>query len=87
MKTYAYKSINGGASWFQTSESVNISGAADQGWYDLCIAINPLDPYNVFIGNMELSRSVDGSAFTFAHYEGVVRSITKMLTPLKSRTI
>ncbi len=65
MTTCAYKSINGGASWSQISEGVNIAGAADQGWYDLCIAINPLDPNNVFIGNMELSRSVDGSAFTF----------------------
>ncbi|MEI6435631.1 MAG: hypothetical protein WCP32_12355, partial [Bacteroidota bacterium] len=49
----------------QISEGVNIAGAADQGWYDLCIAINPLDPNNVFIGNMELSRSVDGSTFSF----------------------
>ncbi|MEI7898352.1 MAG: hypothetical protein WCJ26_15045, partial [bacterium] len=65
MTTCAYKSINGGNTWFQISEGMNIAGAADQGWYDLCIAINPLDPDNVFIGNMELSRSVDGSGFTF----------------------
>jgi photosystem II stability/assembly factor-like uncharacterized protein len=71
MSTCAYKSTNGGASWFQISPGVNIAGsydgtnAFDQGDYDLCISVNPSNPDNVFIGNIELSTSANGSSISF----------------------
>ena len=71
MNTCAYKSTNGGTLWFQISPGVNIAGsydgttAFDQGEYDLCIAVDPSDPDHVLIGNVELSRSADGSSISF----------------------
>lgn len=71
MNTCAYKSANGGASWFQISPGVNIAGsydgttAFDQGEYDLCIAVNPSNPDHFLIGNVELSKSADGSSISF----------------------
>ena len=47
--TRAYKSVNGGQNWTQISEGIHVSGYYpgwgwyDQGWYDLCIAVDPLD--------------------------------------------
>ena len=70
-KSCAYKSVNGGTSWTQISQGVNIAGSgdgitvSDQGFYDLCIAVNPVNPNNVFLGNMELSSSLNGSTFSF----------------------
>jgi photosystem II stability/assembly factor-like uncharacterized protein len=71
MCTCAYKSTNGGESWFQISPGVNIAGsydgmnAFDQGDYDLCISVNPSNPDIVFIGNVELSTTTDGSSVSF----------------------
>ncbi len=71
MRTCAYKSTNGGANWAQISFGINIAGTydgstvADQGSYDLCIAVNPTNPDNVFLGNVELSKTNDGSKFSF----------------------
>ena len=65
MKTSAYKSVNGGASWSQISPGVNLSAYSDQGFYDLCIAVNPVNPDNVLLGNVELSQSINGSTFTY----------------------
>ncbi len=66
--TRAYKSENGGTSWNQISEGVPLggnygSGWRDQGFYDLCIAVNPLNPDHVLIGNMELHETTDGTNF------------------------
>ncbi len=67
MSTKAYKSVNGGQSWAQISAGTNLGGYAgswyDQGFYDLCIAIDPENPNLVFIGNVELHRTINGSAF------------------------
>ena len=63
--TSVYKSVNGGASWVHISQGVNLSEAGDQGFYDLCIAVNPSNPDNVFIGNVELTRSDNGSTFSY----------------------
>ena len=66
--TRAYKSINGGSSWAPISPGTNLGGYHsntwyDQGWYDLCIAVDPTDPNHVLIGNVELHRCVNGSDF------------------------
>lgn len=65
----AYKSINGGETWEQISVGTQLGGYypsmgwVNQGFYDLCIAVNPSDPNHVFIGNIELHRTINGSNF------------------------
>ncbi|MFC2102948.1 choice-of-anchor D domain-containing protein [Bacteroidota bacterium] len=65
--TRAFKSVDGGHSWGQISAGVNLGGYwngwVDQGFYDLCIAVNPLDSNNVFIGNIELHETTNGADF------------------------
>ncbi|MCP5064585.1 MAG: hypothetical protein GY936_19280 [Ignavibacteriae bacterium] len=56
-----YKSTNFGASWVQISP---LAANADQGWYDLAIAVNPTNPDEVFYGNVELAKTSDGSTIT-----------------------
>ena len=65
----AYKSTNGGLSWGQISAGTQLggnygSGWSDQGGYDLCIAVNPTNANQVFIGNIELHQSTNGSTFS-----------------------
>lgn len=68
--TNAYKSVNRGESWEQISEGVQLGGYAgssgwyDQGDYDLCIAVDPLDSDHVYIGNVELHETTDGENFS-----------------------
>jgi photosystem II stability/assembly factor-like uncharacterized protein len=67
--TRVYKSINGGSSWNQISVGVNLGGQyiwgwADQGGYDLCIAVDPSNPDHVLIGNIELHITNDGANFS-----------------------
>ncbi len=69
MSTSAYKSVNGGTSWAQISAGTNLggfdgSGWYDQGFYDLCIAVDPENPNHVLIGNVELHRTTNGSNFS-----------------------
>ena len=66
--TCAYKSLNGGNSWTQISVGTQLGGNygggwMDQGWYDLCIAVDPDNPDHVLIGNVELHRTTDGSSY------------------------
>lgn len=69
--TAAFKSTDGGLNWTQISTGVNIAGSYDginvndQGWYDLCIAVHPTDPNLVYFGNVELSRTTNGSIILF----------------------
>jgi photosystem II stability/assembly factor-like uncharacterized protein len=68
--TRAFKSVNGGNTWSQISVGTYLGGYysgwgwLDQGWYDLCIAVDPDDPNHVLIGNIELHRTVNGSTFS-----------------------
>lgn len=64
MSTTMYKSINGGSSWVQISEGVNLCEFSDQGFYDLCIAVDPAYPNHVFMGNVEFVQSTNGESFT-----------------------
>jgi photosystem II stability/assembly factor-like uncharacterized protein len=69
--TVAYKSTNSGASWSQISSGINIAGSyngstvSDQGSYDLCLDVNPTNANHVFFGNVELSRTLNGSTINF----------------------
>ena len=82
MKSGAFKSTNAGASWVQISGGENIAGSYngtavdDQGGYDLCIAAHPVNPQIAFFGNVELSKTSDGSVISFirnpaGYYGGV----------------
>jgi len=69
--TRAFKSVDEGDSWSPISEGVNLGGYwggalgwIDQGHYDLCIAVDPLDPNHVYIGNVELHETTDGENFS-----------------------
>jgi photosystem II stability/assembly factor-like uncharacterized protein len=67
--TRAYKSVNGGINWSQISVGTSLGGFfdgswMDQGFYDLCIAVDPVNSNHVLIGNMELHRTTNGSTFT-----------------------
>ena len=64
-----YKSTNGGFSWVQISAGTPLGGNygggwVDQGWYDLCIAVNPSNANQVFVGNVELHQATDGFNFS-----------------------
>ena len=63
----AYKTTNGGDNWWQISQGVMLGGFEgswyDQGYYDLCIAVSPIDPDHVLLGNVELHETKNGSDF------------------------
>ncbi len=70
-QTAAFKSTDGGVSWAQISSGQNIAGsyngssASDQGFYDLCVAVHPTNKNIVMFGNVEVSRTSDGSSISF----------------------
>jgi photosystem II stability/assembly factor-like uncharacterized protein len=64
--TRVYKSTDSGTNWSQISVGANLGGNygggwVDQGFYDLCIAVNPTDANDLFTGNVELHRATDGA--------------------------
>ena len=64
----AYKSTNSGETWFQISAGTQLggnygSGWVDQGGYDLCIAVDPVNSDHVFIGNVEIHETTNGADF------------------------
>ena len=71
----AYKSTNSGDFWFQISAGTQLggnygSGWVDQGDYDLCIAVNPSNENHVFVGNVELHQTFNGSNFSVKRIPG-----------------
>lgn len=64
MSTTVYKSVNGGGLWSQVSEGINLCEFSDQGFYDLCIAVDPTNPDHVFMGNVEFIQSTNGETFS-----------------------
>jgi len=65
----AYKSIDGGVNWTQISVGTQLGGNYgdgwfDQGFYDLFIVVDPLDPDHVLLGNVELHETFNGSDFS-----------------------
>ncbi|MBU1919492.1 hypothetical protein KKG66_01500, partial [bacterium] len=53
-----YRSTNGGASWTQQATSPNMYSG--QGWYNLVIAVDPLNPNTVYSSGLDLYKSTDG---------------------------
>lgn len=77
--TLAYKSANGGSSWEHISTGVWLGGCypapyncLDQGWYDLCVAVNPSNDQQVLIGGIELHQTLNGSDFSVKRIPGGV---------------
>lgn len=62
---WLYKSTNGGNNWFPTPARF----ASGQGWYDLLLGVNHLNPNEVYIGDAELRRSTNGGQ-SFAYVGG-----------------
>ncbi len=61
-----YRSTNAGVSFTQQSSSPNILGYAEngsssggQGWYDLCIAVDPNDASTVYAGGVNIWKSTN----------------------------
>lgn len=64
-----FRSTNSGASWTLMSNAPNILGwdyngtdTGGQGWYDLAVAVAPLDANEVFVGGINNWRSTNGGA-------------------------
>lgn len=65
-----YRSADGGATWAQKGQVSWVDGcggnpvAGDftrgQAWYDLCIIVDPTNPNAVWIGGIDMFRSLDG---------------------------
>jgi photosystem II stability/assembly factor-like uncharacterized protein len=72
-----YKTTDGGNNWNQISAGVMLSGYGgggygwyDQGYYDLCIAVDPINPDHVIVGNVELHETANGSDFSVRRIPG-----------------
>lgn len=59
-----YKSTNYGANWTQLAMSSDFQNQGGQAWYDLYLRINPKNPNKVYIGTIDVYRSLDGTNFT-----------------------
>jgi photosystem II stability/assembly factor-like uncharacterized protein len=64
-----YRSLDGGVTFDPMADEPNILGwAADgsspggQGWYDLCMAADPLDENTIYVGGIRMKKSSDGGA-------------------------
>lgn len=62
-----YKSSDGGDNWVLQSSSPNIlgretdgSGVGGQSWYDITLAVSPIDENHIFVGGINLWESTDG---------------------------
>lgn len=74
-----YKSTNSGVSFSSVNSSPNLLGwnetgsdVGGQGWYDLALAVSPLDANQVFVGGVNLWKSTNGgTSFTITgHWYG-----------------
>lgn len=64
-----YRSIDAGMTWDLQADSPNLLGwtvagsdPGGQSWYDLCIAVDPVDPLKVWTGGVNLWGTEDGGA-------------------------
>lgn len=59
-----YKSTNYGANWTLLSVNSEIGSQGGQAWYDLYLRVNPKNPSKVYVGIIDVFRSIDGTNFT-----------------------
>lgn len=58
-----WRTDNGGATWTQVSTSSSWNGCADfgaQSWYNQIMAVDPNNPYTLYLGTIDQFRSTDG---------------------------
>lgn len=62
-----YKTIDGGNNWELTCNSPNMLGWTEDGsdlggqaWYDLALIVHPTDPKTVYLGGINIWKSLDG---------------------------
>ena len=79
--TRAYKTTDGGLNWNHISPGTwfggiypSINFIYDQGFYDLTVAVNPSNPDQVLIGNVELHQTSDGQNFNPVRISGSTNS-------------
>jgi PKD repeat protein len=73
-----YFSTDGGDTFTEQSTSPNIlswgcnGGSGGQSWYDLCVAVDPVDPNIVFVGGVNIFKSTDAGQtwMICAHWYG-----------------
>jgi len=59
-----YKSTNNGANWTQLTTTSGFQSQGGQAWYDLYLRVNPKNPNKVYVGTIDVYRSIDGTNFT-----------------------
>lgn len=83
-----WRSTDSGQSWTKRIDNVtgpNLlgwtadgSGSGGQGWYDLALAVSPLDKNNVVVGGINIWQSLDGGndfgIQVIAHWQGQVHA-------------
>ncbi len=60
-----YKSTNGGTSWVNTgltASTTDIFDGATQAWYNLAICVSQTNPNEIYTGNLNIWKSIDGGA-------------------------
>jgi hypothetical protein len=60
-----YKSTNGGTSWANTGLSATTTDIFDEGvqaWYNLAICVSQTNPNEIYTGNLNIWKSIDGGA-------------------------
>lgn len=64
-----YKSFDAGLTWYLQSNTPNImgwepdgSGGGGQAWYDIALAVHPDDANTIYVGGVNLWKSVDGGS-------------------------
>ncbi len=63
-QTRLYQSADAGTTWVQTAAEHSFgSGSRDQGFYDLCLSVDPADSDHVLAGNILLWQTTDGNTF------------------------
>jgi photosystem II stability/assembly factor-like uncharacterized protein len=81
--TTAYKSVDAGSTWVQISAGIPLGAdnfSYDQGSYDLCIAVDPTNKDHVFIGNIMIHETTNGSTFLIpARFYGVHPDIHQII--------
>ncbi len=69
--TDMFRTVTGGSAWIacninsavvQDPIPTNINFSRGQAWYDLVCEVDPLDPMTVYIGGVDVHKSIDGGA-------------------------
>ncbi len=55
-----YQSSNSGSSFTKTQESDDIFGGSSQAWFDMALTVSDSDPDMVFVGVLDIWKSIDG---------------------------